>query len=179
MRNFWKFTSCCSLKPLWSGMGEVVPARTSPTLPSPSPPTVHQSSWLALKSLKSDNYWPVVFPGIGHTPIEQSHLPWENSAHTSYKHTSSLSHSGHNFCPPGTCHCSVDKGSMEWEVCPTLLHMTHSRNCIPDLLILTLTVLAATIDAQREGMGDVGSARYEPALLPPCPTIRVLSYSNW
>ena len=30
--NFWKFTSYCSLKPLWSGMGEVVPARTSPTL---------------------------------------------------------------------------------------------------------------------------------------------------
>ena len=27
-------------------------------------------------------------------------------------------------------------------------------------------------------MGDVGSARYEPALLPPCPSIRVLSYSN-
>ena len=27
-------------------------------------------------------------------------------------------------------------------------------------------------------MGDVGSARYEPALLPPCPTIRSLSYSN-
>ena len=36
----------------------------------------------------------------------------------------------------------------------------------------------ATIDAQWEGMGDVGSARYEPALLPPCPTNRVLSYSN-
>ena len=45
---------------------------------------------------------------------------------------------------------------------------------------LTLTVLVATVDAQWEGMGDVhvGSARYEPALLPPCPTIRVLSYSN-
>ena len=43
---------------------------------------------------------------------------------------------------------------------------------------LTLTVLVATIDAQWEGMEDVGSARYEPALLPPCPTIRVLSYSN-
>ena len=27
-------------------------------------------------------------------------------------------------------------------------------------------------------MGDVESARYEPALLPPCLTIRVLSYSN-
>ena len=45
-------------------------------------------------------------------------------------------------------------------------------------LKLTLKVLVATIDAQWEGMGDVGSARYEPALLPPCPTIRVLSDSN-
>ena len=27
-------------------------------------------------------------------------------------------------------------------------------------------------------MGEVGSARYEPALLPPCPSIRVLCYSN-
>ena len=44
--------------------------------------------------------------------------------------------------------------------------------------ILTLKVLVMIIDAQWEGMGDVGSARYEPALLPPCPTIRVLSYSN-
>ena len=43
---------------------------------------------------------------------------------------------------------------------------------------LTLKVLVTTIDAQWEGMGDVGSARYELALLPPCPTIRVLSYSN-
>ena len=42
--------------------------------------------------------------------------------------------------------------------------------------MLTLKVLVTTIDAQREGMGDVGSARYEPALLPPCPTKRVLSY---
>ena len=43
---------------------------------------------------------------------------------------------------------------------------------------LTLKVLVATIDAQWEGMGDVGSAGYEPALLPLCPTIRVLSYRN-
>ena len=35
--NFWKFTSYCSLKPLWSGMGEVVPACTSPTLYAPIP----------------------------------------------------------------------------------------------------------------------------------------------
>ena len=32
--------------------------------------------------------------------------------------------------------------------------------------MLTLKVLVTTIDAQWEGMGDVGSARYEPALLP-------------
>ena len=45
--NFSKFTykwwisdSYCSLKPLWSGMGEAVPARTSATLHPPSPPTV-------------------------------------------------------------------------------------------------------------------------------------------
>ena len=53
--------------------------------------------------------------------------------------------------------------------------------------ILTLKVLVGTIDwdilnrviiAQWEGMGDVGSPRYEPVLLPPCPTIKVLSYSN-
>ena len=42
--NFWIFTSYCSLKRLWSGMGEVVPARTSPTLDPQSPPTVHQLS---------------------------------------------------------------------------------------------------------------------------------------
>ena len=36
----WTSDSYCSLKPLWSGMGEVVPARTSPTLHPPSPPTV-------------------------------------------------------------------------------------------------------------------------------------------
>ena len=42
-----------------------------------------------------------------------------------------------------------------------------------DYCLLTLKVLVTTIDAQWEGDGVVGSARYEPALLPPCPTIRV------
>ena len=46
------------------------------------------------------------------------------------------------------------------------------------VLLITLKVLVATIDAQWEGMGDVGAARSEPALLPPCPAVRVLSYSN-
>ena len=45
-------------------------------------------------------------------------------------------------------------------------------------LPLTLKVLVTTIDAQWEGMGDVGLARDEPELLPPFPTIRILSYSS-
>ena len=55
-------------------------------------------------------------------------------------------------------------------------YMSCQRDACPTSL--TLKVLVTTIDAQWEGMGDVGSARYEPVLLPPCPTIRVLSYSN-
>ena len=60
-----------------------------------------------------------------------------------------------------------------------LLHMcaaVYDRDF--DAVYLTLTVLVTTIDAQWEGMVDVGSARYEPALLPLYPTIRVLSNSN-
>ena len=64
-------------------------------------------------------------------------------------------------------------------------HFISYYNCMSGLGMqvhlltqLTLKVLVATIDAQWKGMGDVGSARYEPALLAPCPTIRVLSYSN-
>ena len=49
-------------------------------------------------------------------------------------------------------------------------------NCY--IFLLTLKVLITTTDAEWEGMGDAGSARYEAALLPPCPAIRVLSYSN-
>ena len=61
---------------------------------------------------------------------------------------------------------------------PSAIMVVDINNTVSYLCMLTLTVLVATIDAQWEGMGDVGSARYEPALLPPCPTIRVLSYSN-
>ena len=51
------------------------------------------------------------------------------------------------------------------------LSASHSNWC-------TATLLNRIITAQWEGMGDVGSARYESALLPPCPTIRALCYSN-
>ena len=43
------------------------------------------------------------------------------------------------FIPPGTHHCWVGRGSMEQEVCPTLLHMTSSGNRTPNLLILSPT----------------------------------------
>ena len=42
----------------------------------------------------------------------------------------------------------------------------------------TGTLWNRIMTAQCEGIGEVGSARYELALLPPCPSIRVLSYSN-
>ena len=48
---------------------------------------------------------------------------------------------------------------------------SHDNWCTGTLLNIMITV-------QWEGMGDVGSARYEPALLPLCPTIRVLSNST-
>ena len=67
-------------------------------------------------------------------------------------------------------HLNTNKHVIRYSIYVMLL---HSKT------VLALTVLVATIDAQWEGMGDVRSARYEPALLPPCPTIRVLSYSNW
>ena len=62
----------------------------------------------------------------------------------------------------------------------TLSHAAVTGSWLEELevMLLTLTVLVTTIDAQWEGIGDVGSARYELALLPPCPTIRVLSYSK-
>ena len=52
---------------------------------------------------------------------------------------------------------------------------TNSDHDMVHLSQSTLKVLVTTIDAQWEGMGDVGSARYEPALLPPSSTIKVLS----
>ena len=64
---------------------------------------------------------------------------------------------------------------------------TPHRSSAIDLLTLTVLVThnwcTATLwnrimTAQCEGMGEVGSARYQPALLPPCPSIRALCYSN-
>ena len=42
----------------------------------------------------------------------------------------------------------------------------------------TATLWNRIMTVQCEGMGEVGLARYKPALLPPCPSIRALCYSN-
>ena len=61
----------------------------------------------------------------------------------------------------------------------TSLHLLQcSLNQTTATHALILKVLVATIDAQWEGRGDVGSVRCEPPLLPPCPTIRVLCCSS-
>ena len=75
-------------------------------------------------------------------------------------------------------------GAYDVQVCHLKAANTNAANSSDEQnrtlrkVCLTLKVRVTTIDAQWEGMGDVGSARYEPALLPPCLTIRVLSYSN-
>ena len=43
------------------------------------------------------------------------------------------------ICAPGTQYGWVDRGSVEYEVCPTLLHMANIGNRTPDLLILSPT----------------------------------------
>ena len=84
------------------------------------------------------------------------------------------------------CYCVVIIACLSPASCPqssslTIAHMIaddendeeHTADFDGNIDHLTLKVLVATIDAQWEGMGDVRSARYEPALLPSCPTIRV------
>ena len=76
---------------------------------------------------------------------------------------------------------ATNKPAFALKLCSYMINASRTLARVKALVvltILTLTVLVTTIDAQWEGMGDVGSARYELALLPPCPTIRVLSYSN-
>ena len=82
-----------------------------------------------------------------------------------------------------TCICS-DSGFdvtfvQPWQVSVHALYVGFQLGGYQSVMLsCNVNVLVVTIDAQWEGMGDVGSARYEPALLPPCPSIRVLSYSN-
>ena len=62
----------------------------------------------------------------------RSHLVWgEFSAFSA----ANAIHNSLIFFPPGTHHCWLGRGSMEWEVCLTLLHMTSSGNWTPDLLM--------------------------------------------
>ena len=86
---------------------------------------------------------------------------------------SMLAHSKACMAIPVTSKISFNNVSLVW---------------ISDKHCSTVRVLVTTIDAldtfkqdnysTLTGYGDTGSARYELALLPPCPTIRILCYSN-
>ena len=68
-------------------MGEVVPARTSPTLHPPSPPTVHQLSRLALYGLRTLR--------IGTT---RSTVKYEHQSHVVTVDVSSVMYKSHDAC---------------------------------------------------------------------------------
>ena len=52
----------------------------------------------------------------------------ENSAIAHFATAIAISLEFNFFVPSGTYHCSVGRGSMEWDVCLTLLHMSSSGN---------------------------------------------------
>ena len=58
-------------------------------------------------------------------------LPWQ----WAHSHLQLLIHPW--ICTPGTHYGWVDRGSVEYEVCLTLLHMASTGNQTPDLLILS------------------------------------------
>ena len=43
------------------------------------------------------------------------------------------------ICTPGTHYSLVDRGCVEYEICPSVLHVTSTGNQTPDLLILSPT----------------------------------------
>ena len=81
-----------------------------------------------------------------------------------------------------TVGCANHSGNTRWTCrsenqCNTLCFFFNSYSASHDNWC-TGTLLNRIMTSQWEGMGDVASARYEPALLPPCPAIRVISYSK-
>ena len=83
-----------SLKPLWSGMGEVVPARTSPTLHPPSLPLFMNSlEQLIVGFIESHGVLPPELLGLVHgTPLQAARLQLrrifiERATSYRYKHT--------------------------------------------------------------------------------------------
>ena len=60
-------------------------------------------------------------------PFEQFHLPWENTAHI-LQVRRQLQPLTHNFHPPGTHHCWVGRGSMEWGLPDTSIYDQQSES---------------------------------------------------
>ena len=153
--NFWIFISYCSLKPLWSGMGEVVPARTIPS---------HCASIVMTSTLrvKRSGVW---FPLLVMCRIARQMLH-AASVHSVVMCTGQNTKLYESLILPACFNL----------VC-TVLYLINSYSASHGSWC-TATLWNRIMIAQCEGMGKIGSARYEPTLLPPCPSIRVLSYSN-
>ena len=143
-------TVTVSLKPLCSGMGEVVPARTSPTLLPPSPRTELSLSCFKVSECINCRDWHCKICFVPHAANVKCNVikPMKPRLYNPYPKITKLHIYQHNS-----------------------YSASHGNWC-------TATLWNRIVTAQCEGMGEVGSARYEPALLPPCPSIRVLSYSN-
>ena len=89
------------------------------------------STWLVFEPMTSrswTHFMSMRLPLVLEHTLLQSHLVWENSAFVILLHAAIANHYRLAFfVPPGTHHCWVDRGSMEWDVCPTLLHMTNLK----------------------------------------------------
>ena len=199
----WIFDSYWSLKPLCSGMGEAVPARTCrPYLPHPlalccnypvskcPSASIVATSTLRVNILAIENIHDVqvcvvimkydwcsihkqlVIPGCNRKVCENLTFclfMFKADVDIAVK----AANNAFKIGSPWRRMDAAERGNLLYRLADL---MERDRAYLAVSIYLTLKVLVTTIDAQWEGMGDVGSRG--TALLPPCPTIRVLSYSN-
>ena len=99
------------------------------------------------------------------TPLRKQDKPYTNCSQWSMQVR--LEPASIHMCFGSSTTCTVS----QMLTCLTLKVASHDNWC-------TGTLWNRIITEQCEGMGEVGLAMYKPALLPPCPSIRVLCHSN-
>ena len=77
-----------------------------------------------------------ITPLVLELSLIRSHFLWGEFSACS---AANVIHNVQIFVPPGTHHWQLGRGSMKWEVYPTLPHMTSSGNQTLDLLLLSPT----------------------------------------
>ena len=135
--------------------------------------------------LRQKYYAPQVWSYQGSNPLTPAHSPFhvleklvlatKPGLSNCYEPKSLKTDAGNLLpCDVHVCHSHLYNSLVTWLGALLLVNSysaSHDNWC-------TATLWNRIMTAQCEGMGEVGSARYEPALLPPCPSIRVLCYSN-